>query len=131
MRPMDYLAIKHLHMTCAAASGGLFVLRGVWMLRWPALLQQGWVRVAPHLIDTTLLGSALLMVVLSGQYPFVQNWLTAKLIALVIYIGLGTIALKRGKTKRVRAFAFFGAITVFCYIGAVALTKNPSFFLLF
>ncbi|HJV01225.1 MAG TPA: SirB2 family protein [Burkholderiaceae bacterium] len=121
---MDYYAIKHFHMGCAAMSGSLFLLRGYWMLRHPARLQQRWVRTAPHVIDTALLASALTMVVLSHQYPFVQGWLTAKVLALLLYIVLGTIALKRGKTRAVRATAFAAAVTSFLYIGSVAFTKQ-------
>jgi uncharacterized membrane protein SirB2 len=123
---MNYLAIKHLHMTCAALSGSLFLLRGIWMLRGSSMLQRRWVRVAPHLIDTLLLASALVMVFWSAQYPFVQGWLTAKVLALIAYIVLGTIALKRGKTPAVRAWAFAGALAVFAYIVLVAITKHAA-----
>lgn len=125
---MIYLALKHFHVTCAVLSGNLFLLRGFWMLRDSAALQQRWVRIAPHVIDTLLLTSALVMVFWSAQYPFVQNWLTAKVIALVVYIGLGTIALKRGKTKAVRVTAFIGALLVFAYIVGVALTRQAVIF---
>ncbi len=121
---MSYLAIKHLHMTCAALSGSFFLVRGIWMLRGSALLQQRWVKIAPHVIDTVLLVSALSMVVWSGQYPFVQNWLTAKVLALIAYILLGTVALKRGRTKGVRTAAFVAALLVFGYIVKVALTRQ-------
>ncbi|HJV51856.1 MAG TPA: SirB2 family protein [Noviherbaspirillum sp.] len=121
---MSYFAIKHLHMTCAALSGSFFLVRGIWMLRDSAMLQQRWVKTAPHLIDTILLGSALTMVVWSGQYPFVENWLTAKVFALIAYILLGTVALKRGKTKGVRVTAFVAALLVFGYIVKVALTRQ-------
>jgi uncharacterized membrane protein SirB2 len=121
---MSYLAIKHLHMTCAALSGSFFFIRGIWILRDSPRLQQRWVKTAPHIIDTVLLGSALTMAVWSSQYPFVQNWLTAKLLALVAYILLGTIALKRGKTKTVRSIAFVAALAVFAYIVKVAITRQ-------
>ena len=65
------------------------------------------------------------MVVWSRQYPFVEPWLTAKLLALLLYIGLGTIALKRGKTKGIRIAAYVGALATFGYIVAVALTRQP------
>ncbi|NMM38215.1 MAG: SirB2 family protein [Glaciimonas sp.] len=123
---MSYLALKHFHITCAALSGGLFLLRGFWMLVDSSILQRRWVRIAPHVIDTLLLTSALVMVFWSGQYPFVQNWLTAKVIALVVYIGLGTVALKRGKTKAVRVAAFISALLVFAYIVGVALTRQAA-----
>jgi len=121
----DYLTIKYLHMGCAAASGALFALRGYWMLRLPARLQQHWVRVLPHVVDTTLLGSAVTLAILSGQYPFQQAWLSAKVLALLLYIVLGSIALKRGRTHAVRAVALAGALAVFAYIVAVAMTKQP------
>lgn len=121
---MSYLAIKHLHMTCAALSGSFFFIRGIWMLLDSPRLQQRWVKIAPHIIDTLLLASALTMAVWSSQYPFAQNWLTAKLLALVAYILLGTIALKRGKTKTVRTAAFVAALAVFAYIVKVAVTRQ-------
>jgi uncharacterized membrane protein SirB2 len=125
---MNYFAIKHLHVTCAALSGSLFLLRGYWMLQRPALLQQRWVRTGPHLIDTLLLASALTMVFLSGQYPFVQPWLTAKVLALIAYIVLGSIALKRGSSREIRAGAFGAALLVFAYIVGVALTRRVLVF---
>jgi uncharacterized membrane protein SirB2 len=121
---MDYLTLKHLHMGCAALSGSLFLLRGSWMLSGSALLERRWVKTAPHLIDTVLLTSAIALASWSGQYPIAQAWLSAKVIALLVYIVLGTIALKRGRTKTVRAIAFVGALAVFLYIGAVAVSKN-------
>ncbi|WGG52790.1 SirB2 family protein [Rugamonas sp. DEMB1] len=121
---MDYYALKYLHMSCAALSGGLFLLRGCWMLFQPARLQQRWVRVAPHIIDTALLASAVTLAVLSGQYPLAQGWLSAKVLALLLYIVLGTVALKRGKTRAVRAGAFAAALACFGYIVAVAVSKQ-------
>jgi uncharacterized membrane protein SirB2 len=122
---LDYYTLKHFHMGCAAVSGSLFLVRGVWMLRASPQLQQRWVRIAPHLVDTLLLASAIALAAWSGQYPFVRGWLTAKVIALLGYILLGAIALKHGRTKTVRACAFIGALALFVYIGAVALTKQP------
>jgi uncharacterized membrane protein SirB2 len=122
--PMNYLLIKHLHITCAVVSGSFFVLRGVWMLRQSELLQRRWVRVVPHVVDTALLGSALTMVALSGQYPLVLPWLTAKVLALLVYIVLGTVALKRGRTRAARSAALVGAILAFGYIVAVALSRQ-------
>lgn len=123
---MNYLALKHLHITCAALSGSFFLLRGLWMLTDSPLLQRRWVRVLPHVVDTLLLTTALALVFWSGQYPFVQPWLTAKVLALVAYIVLGTIALKRGKTKGVRTVALVAALATFAYIVAVALTRQTS-----
>ncbi len=125
---MDYTSIKHLHMTLAALSGSLFVLRGIWMLRESSLLAQRWVRIVPHMVDTLLLTSALTLVIWSEQYPFVQSWLTAKVIALIAYICLGALALKYGKTRTVRVCALVSALTVVLYIAAVAVTKRVLVF---
>lgn len=119
-----YQAIKHLHMSCAAFSVSFFILRFIWMLRGSNMLQQHWVRIVPHGVDTILLASALMMVYWSGQIPFQQAWLGAKVLALFAYIVLGSIALKRGKTVQGRAFAFGAALLVFGYIVAVALSRQ-------
>ena len=124
---MDYFFIKNLHIASVALSGSLFLLRGIWMLRESTMLQQRWVKIIPHIVDTLLLTSAIIIVIMSGQYPFAQDWLTAKLLALFAYIGLGTIAL-RGKTKAVRVWAFIAALAVFIYIGSVAITKQVLVF---
>ncbi|MBI2276097.1 MAG: SirB2 family protein [Dechloromonas sp.] len=122
---MSYLALKHLHVTCVVLSGLGFCLRGWWMLRESPLRQHRLARVLPHVVDTLLLGSALTMAWMSGQYPFAQGWLTAKLGGLIAYILLGTMALKRGKTRRSRATYFGLALLAYAYIVSVALTRNP------
>ena len=121
---MSYLAIKHLHVTCVTLSISLFFLRGVWSMRASPIMQQRWVKIAPHIIDTLLLGSALTMAWLSHQWPFQQTWLTAKVFGLVAYIILGSIALKRGKTRQIRLVAWLMALAMAGYIVAVAVTRN-------
>jgi uncharacterized membrane protein SirB2 len=126
---MNYLLLKHFHMTCAALSGGFFLVRGTWMLAGSALLQRRWVKVVPHIVDTLLLGSAIGLAVWSRQYPGTMPWLAAKVVALVVYIVLGAIALKYGRTRGIRTAALLGALATFGYIVTVAVTKNPLFFL--
>ena len=126
---MTYLLVKHLHITCAVLSGSFFLLRGVWMLLESDALQRRWVKVVPHVVDTVLLTSALVMVFWSAQYPLVQPWLTAKVLALLAYIVLGTIALKRGQTKATRTAALVAALAVFAYIVLVALSRKVMPFL--
>ncbi len=94
------------------------------MMRGSALLQRRWVRFVPHVVDTDLLATPIAMAVLIRQYPFVTPWLTAKLLALLVYIGPGTIALKRGKSRHTRIAAWVAAQLVFFYIVAVALTRS-------
>lgn len=112
-------------MTSVVASYALFLLRGVWMARDSALLQRRWVKVVPHGVDSVLLTSAIALAVISQQYPLASDWLTAKVAGLLVYIGLGTVALKRGKTRRTRIAAWLAAQVVFFYIVAVALTRRP------
>ena len=123
-----YGALKHLHLATVAISLGLFVLRGCWMLVDSSRLQMRWARVLPHVNDTVLLASALGLAALIQQYPFVNGWLTAKVVALLVYIGLGTIAIKRGRTKVVRVSALLGALLVFAYIVSVAIAHDPRGF---
>lgn len=122
---MDYLVLKLVHVACALLSYGGFVVRGVWMIRGSPLLERRWVRVAPHVVDTVLLASAIAMAVMTRQYPFVHGWLGAKLLALLLYIALGTIALRQGRCRRIRIGAWIAAQGVFGYIVAVAITRNP------
>ena len=122
---MSYLALKHLHVTCVVLSGLGFCLRGWWMLRESPLRQHRLTRTLPHIIDTLLLGSALTMAWMSGQYPFVNGWLTAKLIGLLAYILFGMMALKRGRTLTLRARYFGLAVLAYAYIVSVALTRSP------
>lgn len=122
---MDYPTLKALHVVCVATSYALFLLRGLWMMFRPEWLQRRWVRILPHVVDTVLLGSAVAIALMIRQYPFVAGWLTAKLLALLLYIVLGSVALKRGRTRGQRIAAWFAAQVVFFYIVAVALTRNP------
>lgn len=123
---MNYTAVKSLHVSCVALSIGLFSLRaalqwqGVAWRRWPVL------RIAPHVVDTVLLGSALWLCWIIGQYPFVQGWLTAKVLALVAYILLGRIALGRHPANGRRLLAFIAALGCVGYIVGVALTHSPT-----
>lgn len=120
---------KNIHVTCVILTWLLFFVRGIWMLRDSPLLGRKLTKRVPPLIDTLLLVSAIVLVVTSHQYPVTQAWLTAKLIALLFYIGLGMIALTYGRTKKIRSAAWFSAQLCFFYIVAVALTRNPTVFL--
>jgi uncharacterized membrane protein SirB2 len=126
---MSYLWLKHIHMTLAAASGSLFLLRGLWMLADSPMRRRAWVRSTPHLVDSLLLATAIGLAWWSGQSPTANPWLAAKVTALVAYILLGSLALKYGKTRLVRGAAFIAALACFGYIVATAVTKNPLFFL--
>ena len=122
---MSYSLLKHIHLTSAAISISLFILRGIWSFNGSTIMRQRWVKIVPHFVDTLLLASALMLAYTIQQYPLVDGWLTAKFFALLLYIGLGSVALKHGKSKTSRITAWVAAIAVFSYIVLVAIKHNP------
>ncbi|MEI7535677.1 MAG: SirB2 family protein [Comamonadaceae bacterium] len=123
---MDYLFVRHLHVSCAALSITLFLVRGTCQTAgWP-WRQWRWLRIAPHLVDTVLLGAAISLACWSQQFPLAQNWLSAKVVALLVYIGLGSLALRPGASRAVQCSAFLGALLTVAYIVGVALTRSAS-----
>ncbi len=121
---MDYAILRSLHIATVHATLILFLLRSFWMLTDSPRLQARWIRVVPHVNDSLLLFAAIAMLVVGGWNPLAQPWLPAKIIGLLAYIGLGTMALKRGKTKAIRVKALIAALGIFGYIVAVAITKQ-------
>jgi uncharacterized membrane protein SirB2 len=103
-----------------------FAVRGWWAINCSALLQQRWVKIAPHIIDTLLLTTAILLMIILGQHPGNQDWILAKLIALVFYIGFGTLAIKRAPTPATKILFFGLAIATFVYIIGVAIAHHPA-----
>ena len=119
------MLVKDIHIACVVLTFSLFFIRGLWMLVDSDLLQRKWTRRVPPVVDTVLLASAIVLAITIRQYPFVDAWLTAKVVALFFYIGLGMLALTYGKTKQIRIGSWVAAQLCFIYIVAVALTKNP------
>jgi len=103
-----------------------FVIRSWWAINSSALLQRRWVRITPHVIDTLLLTTAILLMIILGQHPGNQGWILAKLIALVFYIGFGSLAIKRAPTLVSKAVFFGLAIATFGYIIGVAIAHHPA-----
>lgn len=120
-----YFAFKLLHLSTVIFSLTFFAIRGAWMLLDMPILQKRWVRILPQVIDSILLTSAIGLTLTIHQYPFVNDWLTAKILALMLYILLGTFALRRGRTKQIRSIAFCSALLVMGYILWVARTHTP------
>lgn len=118
---MNYLLIKHLHMTAAGLSILFFVVRAFWSVQGSTLLQNRLVKTLPHVIDTVLLLAGIMLAAMIGPE---QPWILVKIIALIAYIGVGTIAIKRGKTAKTRAIAAIIAVAIFVYIVGVAMTKS-------
>jgi len=121
--------LKLLHVTCALLSISGFTLRGYWMLTGSSLLRHRWARVLPHVIDTLLLGSAIGMLLIWRVSPLQLDWLSAKIIALLLYIGLGMVAFRFGKSRKARVNAWLLALLTAGYIVSVAYSKSPLGFL--
>ena len=120
-----YPEIKWVHICAVIASGSFFLLRGAGVLagaRWPMWAP---LRYLTYSIDTVLLTAALMLVTILHQYPFAQGWLTVKVILLVVYIVLGTFALKRAQSRKARAWCYVAAIAVFLFIVSVARARHP------
>lgn len=124
-----YGAIKTLHVSCVALSIGLFAGRSVWVLLSARALWR-WLRVIPHVIDTLLLASGLSLAFLLHQYPFLNSdWLTAKVIGLIVYVALGVAVFRGHQSRPARALTGLMAVLVFIYIVSVAFSKQPAGFL--
>jgi uncharacterized membrane protein SirB2 len=121
---LDYLAVRQVHVTAAALSITLFVLRAAWLASASGRVQLRWMRIVPHVVDTVLLASALWLAWQLGVEG-TRGWLWAKVVALVVYIGLGSVTLRPGRPARVRMMAFVAAVATFAYIVSVAITKSP------
>lgn len=121
---MEYTLLRLLHVGTVYITFGLFVTRGIWMMLDSPRLHDRWVRVVPHLNDTLLLVAAIGMLAVQWGNPLQHPWLIAKISGLIAYVVLGTLALKRGRTKTQRIGYFFAALAVVGYIIAVAVTKQ-------
>jgi len=117
--------LTKIHMGLALLSVTLFFIRGLWMMADSPLPQRRLVKIAPHIIDTLLLLSAIVLVVQTRQYPWEHSWLAAKIIALLVYIGIGLVAMRLGRSKQIRGFAWLLALLVFAYMLLVAIHRNP------
>ena len=120
-----YLSIKAIHVGAASLSIALFCVRLFWSVRGMAVLQQRWVRTVPHVIDTLLLAAGIGLMLMLRAWPQQQPWLAAKLVGLLIYIALGSVAIKRGTTPARRLLAGALAIGVFALIVGAARMHSP------
>ncbi len=120
-----------MHICLAILTISGFLLRGYWMMTGTSKLQQRWVRVLPHFIDTAFLLAGIALIMTLHLQVMQNSWLLMKIAALIVYIVLGTIALKRGATRKIRVGAFILAILTFAYIAGVALTKSMASWLVY
>jgi uncharacterized membrane protein SirB2 len=120
-----YTTAKTIHVACVGLSIAGFAARYALLRRGSTLVGQRFVRVAPHVNDTLLLGAAIVMLWAGGLNPFAVPWLSAKIAGLIVYIALGMIALRHGRSAGIRGGAFLAALASFGYVVTVAFSKNP------
>lgn len=120
-----YPQIRFVHILCVVLSGSLFSVRGLLMLMRSRHTNHIVLRRLSQLIDTSLLLAALFLTSMLHQYPFVQSWLTVKVVLLVVYIVLGIFALHAGRTRGVRVTCLIAALLVYAFIISVALAHHP------
>lgn len=121
-----YMAYKHFHLLMVVLSVSFLLVRYAMSLKPAAMLQTKFFKIAPHVIDTLLLVSAVLLMITLQQYPFVHAWLTEKFLAVLAYIALGIMAFK-GRTAAIRWICFLGALGWLGLVLRVAMTKQPVF----
>ncbi len=124
--PITYVDIRLVHMGSVSISIFLFLLRGG--LQFSGIDWRRWrlLRVLPHVNDTVLLTAAIALSLMSHQYPLAQGWLTAKVLALLLYIVLGSMAFRAGRPRAQQAMAFGAALLTVMYIVAVAISRSAT-----
>lgn len=125
-----YVFLKHLHLLTIGISVFLLSIRYVLMMRDSAKLQNKFLKIFPHINDTVLLLTGIALIYITGFVPWspAAPWMMSKLTCVIAYIALGFFALKLGRNKMLRTFAFFGALGWLAMAGKIAVTKLPMFF---
>jgi len=120
-----YLHLRLAHVICVGCSGGLFAIRGLMVLAANPRANHLALRWLSYLIDSALLAAAVMLMITGHQYPFVQDWLTVKILLLAVYIVLGSYALRRARTAGGQRACFAAALLVFLFIVSVAYWHDP------
>ena len=126
---MNYLLLKHTHVALAVVSVAGFVLRWAWSMRGNPLAMHRLTRTLPHVVDAAFLATGIALAGMLSANPLEQSWLMAKLIGLVAYIVLASLAYKRVESRRARVALFVAALLVFTWVISVARLKTPLGFL--
>lgn len=120
-----YLILKNVHTVFAVLTISGFLLRGYWVLTGSALHRNRATKTVPHVIDALFLATGIWLIVMLNMEWMKQPWLLAKFAGLFVYIGLGMVAFRFGRTVEIKAIAFVGAVAAFAYIVGAALSKSP------
>ena len=120
-----YTQIKWVHIIAVLSSGGLFMLRGLLVMAGSRWGMAAPMRYLSYGIDTVLLTAALMLLTILPGGMFANGWLTVKMLLLVVYVVLGSFALKRGHTTRMRTACYLAALLVFGFMLGVARAHHP------
>ena len=120
-----FVQIREVHVGCVALSGSLFFIRGSLHLFGQSIANHRILRILSVFIDTVLLSAAVLLTLVLRQFPLTDDWLTTKLVLLVVYVVLGSLTLKRARRRRTQAIAYAAALLTYVAIIGVAVTHNP------
>jgi len=120
-----YAEIKWAHIALVSASGSLFAVRGLANLSGASWPLQAPARRLSVMIDVLLLSAGLTLWFLLGLHPARDPWLAVKLSLLLVYIVLGSIGLKRGRTRTARVISLLAALLVLSFMASVAHTHQP------
>ena len=121
-----YAQIKMIHVAAVLLSGALFLSRGLLVLAGRSRIARwGPVRYVTFGVDTVLLTAALVLVSILPAATFANHWLSLKLALLVVYVVLGTFALRRAATPRGRWICFVAALAAYATMIGVARAHHP------
>ena len=122
---MSLLFLKYLHIVCVAASFGLFFLRGLWVMQSYPEPQEKWVRVLPHVVDAVLVLSAVVMLATSPLSSWPGDWLTVKLLLVVVYAMLTLFLFRAARGLATKILAWLLALLVLLFITTIAVLHSP------
>jgi len=82
-----------------------------------------WRRKLPDVIDSLLLISGASLAYMLGFAPWHDSWLLVKLVAILVYIGLGFMALRELGSLWMKRICFVLSLFIALYVIAVAHHK--------
>ncbi len=120
-----YPLLLKTHLGLVVTSVGLFTVRALAALQgqgWP--LRQGWRR-ASEVIDSALLAAGASLWWLLQLNPLHTPWLGLKLGLLLVYIALGTMAMRSTASTPARALFLLAALLCVAFMASIALARHP------
>jgi uncharacterized membrane protein SirB2 len=91
-------------------------------MRWP---MRTLARRLSVFIDVWLLLAGGALWWLMQHHPVHNAWLGVKLLLLLVYVVLGSLALKRARTRRAKALCFAAALACVAFMASIAVHRHP------